>query len=234
MQNLPVAEVYEKEFSYMPWGILMQRIEDIVTAETPVGGKVLDLLCGPGYLLGKLQQRRPDLHYVGVDLEPEFILYAKKQYSNIDFIVGDATNWETNEQFDVALCTAGLHHLPYEKQESFLQRLKGFVKSGGKIIVADPCADDFENEDERKRASAKLGYEYLVAVLEKNAPPDVIASTVDILKNDVLLVEFKSSIRKLLPIFTRTFGAVDVEKTWPKAETGYGDYIFISTIEGKA
>lgn len=26
MQNLPTAEVYEKEFKYMPWGVLIDQL----------------------------------------------------------------------------------------------------------------------------------------------------------------------------------------------------------------
>ncbi|MFA6018353.1 MAG: class I SAM-dependent methyltransferase [Patescibacteria group bacterium] len=227
MQNLPIADVYQKEFLYMPWGILMDRVQKIVIEKAPVGGRVLDLLCGPGYLLGELRKERSDLSFVGVDMEEEFISYATIRHPGIEFIVSDAAEWNTEEQYDVVLCTGGLHHLAYEKQELFLQKVARLLKSSGFAIIADPYIDEYKNEDERKLVGAKLGYEYLVATMKNGAPEDVIISTIGILQNDVLLVEFKSSIKKLQPIFEKTFSRVEKEKTWPVENTEYGDYMFI-------
>lgn len=226
MQNLPTAEVYEKEFSFMPWGMLVDEVLKEVGEKAPRGGKVLDFMCGPGYLLGKLQQRRPDLLLTGVDLEPEFITYANKMYQDIEFITGDALIWEPEEKYDVVLCTAGLHHLPYDKQEIFLKKLKSLVNSSGFVIVADPYIDDYETENDRKVAAAKLGYEYLVATIRNGAAEDVIVSAVGILQNDVMGIEYKNSIKKSLPLFQRAFSSVRIEKTWPTFKSEYGDYIF--------
>lgn len=211
----------------MPWGILMEKVRRIIIEKAPQNGRVLDLLCGPGYLLGKLQEIRNDLSCVGVDMEAEFISYANTQYSGIEFIASDATTWETDERYDVVLCTGGLHHLSYEKQESFLKKIASLMKPNGFAIVADPYIDHYENEEERKLGGAKLGYEYLIATMKNGAPEDVILSAIGILQNDVLLVEFKSSVKKLQPIFERSFSHVEREKTWPSENTEYGDYLFI-------
>lgn len=227
MQNLPTPEVYQKEVQYMPWGVLIAEIEKYIIDIVPQNGTVLDLLCGTGYLLGELQKKRPDILFTGVDLENEFIDYAQRQYPSISFHVADALLWENTQKFDAVLCTGGLHHIPYEKQKGFVHKLSTFVKNDGFAIVADPYIDHYENEQERKLAAAKLGYEYLTATIQNGAPDDVIAATASLIQNDVFAVEFKSSMKKTEPFFEEYFDKVIVHKTWPGSETEYGDYYFI-------
>jgi 2-polyprenyl-3-methyl-5-hydroxy-6-metoxy-1,4-benzoquinol methylase len=227
MQNLPTAEIYEKEFKYMPWGILIKEVEGYISKNAPQNGTVLDMLCGPGYLLGKLQKLRSDLSYHGVDLESEFIDHAKKLYPEISFEIADAFKWNSDKQFDVVLCTAGLHHLPYDQQEPFVEKLSKLVKKDGFAIIGDPYIDDYSNEKERKVAGAKLGYEYLVTTIENGGTDDVIDAAIGVLVNDVTLVEWKSSIKKNKPVFEKYFTHVEMHKTWPKEESEYGDYYFI-------
>jgi 2-polyprenyl-3-methyl-5-hydroxy-6-metoxy-1,4-benzoquinol methylase len=227
VQNLPTSETYEKEFHYMPWGKLINEIKTLVSSQVAQNGKVLDLLCGPGYLLGQLQKMRPDLSYYGVDLESEFITHAKELYPDITFEVADAFEWKTETLYDVVLCTGGLHHLPYNQQESFVEKLSKLIKSDGFAIMADPYIDDFSNEAERKIAGAKLGYEYLAITIRNGATDDVIKAAIEILSNDVQLVEFKSSVKKNKAIFEKYFSKIEMHKTWPDSETEYGDYYFI-------
>jgi SAM-dependent methyltransferase len=227
MQNLPTAEVYEKEFTYMPWGRLVVEVEKFVLTNAPKGAKVLDLLCGPGYLLGKLQKQRNDIAYLGVDLETGFIEHARKLYPSINFEVADAARWESDQNYDVILCTAGLHHLPYQQQEPFIEKISKLLKPGGFAIIGDPYIDDYVNETERKLAGAKLGYEYLDVTIKNGGTDDVIKAAIDVMSNDVLLVEYKSSVKKIKPLFEKYFDIVEMHKTWPRENTGYGDYWFL-------
>lgn len=227
VQNLPIAEVYEKEFKYFPWGKLVKEVQEYVVSNAPKDGKLLDILCGPGYLLGQLKKERVDLKCTGVDLEPEYIEHAQKTYSGIDFVPADAFTWKSDETYDVVLCTAGVHHLEYEKQEGFIKKLSNLLKDDGLAIIADPYIDDYSNEEERKVSASKLGYEYIKATIENNAPEDLVKAAIGILSNDVLGVEFKSSIKKMKPIYEKHFGSVEMYKTWPEVESEYGDYYFI-------
>ncbi|NTW89546.1 MAG: class I SAM-dependent methyltransferase [Candidatus Moranbacteria bacterium] len=228
MQNLPTAEVYEKEFRYMPWGILIHEIMDRIAEDVPQEGKVLDLLCGTGYLLSELKKRRPDISFVGVDMESEFIDFAMERYDSIEFKAADVLKWTDDRRFDAVLCTAGLHHLPYEMQDAFVGKVAGFVGEGGFAIIADPYIDDYADEIERKLASAKLGYEYLAATIRNGGTDDVIDAALTLIGNDIYTVEFKTSVAKNRPVFSRYFGKVEEHKTWPETDGGgYGDYYFI-------
>lgn len=227
MQNLPTAEVYEKEFAYMPWGILVKEIEEYVANNAPKNATILDLLCGPGYLLGKLKAKRPDLKCLGVDLEGEYIAYAKAQYPDIQFELGDAMTWKSTTPYDVVLCTAGVHHLSDDSQPSFIEKCAQLTDKNGFAIIGDPYISDYRSSEDRKLAGAELGYQYLDATIRNGAPDDVLKATVDIITNDVTLVEYKTSIKKMIPHFEKNFGQVELHKTWPDGESEYGDYYFV-------
>lgn len=226
MQNLPVAEVYEKEFKYMPWGILVEEILDIIK-ELPSNFNILDLLCGPGYLLGKIKNIRPDLKLHGVDLNPEFIEFAKAKYNDINFTISDVQSWESENKFDVILITGGVHHLHYQEQEKFISKVSNLLKLDGFAIIADPYINDYNNEEDRKISAAKLGYEYMAATIKNGADDDIVKACIDIMYNDVMSIEFKNSIKKMEPILKKYFKNIELHKTWPKEETEYGDYYFV-------
>ena len=227
MQNLPSAKTYHKEVQYMPWGDLISEIADFVIENTPKGGNVLDLICGTGYLIGKIQAERPDIVFTGIDLESKYINYAKAKYPDAKLYVSDALEWDSKNKFNAVLCTGGLHHLPYNKQQRFIDKVSGHVKKGRFAIVGDPYIEDYSNEQERRVAAEKLGNEYLKATIEKKAPSDVVKAAKNLIKNDVELVEFKTSIKKIEPYFNEYFSSVEKHKTWPKEDTEYGDYYFI-------
>ena len=227
MQNLPTAEVYEKFFEFMPHGKLIEEISSYLVTHIPKRGNALDLMCGPGYLLGKLNEQRPDVVYMGMDIDRGFITHAEKSYPGIVFCCADVCLWNPSERFDVVTCTGGTHHLPDELQDSFIGKISSLIKDGGFALIADPYISDYRSEQERLLAGAKLGYEYLVATIQKGAPPDIIDEAVQTLRNDVLLVEWKTSIKKRLVMLRRYFKHIEMYKTWPAHETDYGDYYFV-------
>jgi 2-polyprenyl-3-methyl-5-hydroxy-6-metoxy-1,4-benzoquinol methylase len=227
MQNLPIAKIYEEEFKYMPWGILISEVLNFITKNVPKNGTVLDLLCGPGYLLGEIQKRRPDIKFIGVDLEKEFIDYATITYTKINFQLADVLTWKPTHKFDCVLCTGGLHHIPYNNQKMLIHKISNLIKKEGSAIVADPYINNYTNEKERKLAAAKLGYEYLVATIKNDAPDYMIKVALDLICNDIFLTEFKNSVRKIEPYFIEYFLSVEKHKTWPEENTEYGDYYFI-------
>lgn len=226
MLQAPPAKDYETGLGYWPYKLSLKRVEEIVQLLAERKGKLLDLMCGPGYLLGRINSQRSDLSLHGVDLDSGNIHLAQKKYPAINFELADVLEWNSDEQFDAVLCTGALHHLPYEKQESLMKKMFDLTKSGGFGMLADCYIDNYSNETERKLAAAKLGYEYLVETIKNGAPPEVIEDTADILRNDVVMAEFKDSLEKRLPTFERVFGKFKIKKIWPNDEIGgYGDYV---------
>ena len=227
MKELPESKIYEQELLYMPYKESLKKVLDIIVSYAPKDGELLDIMCGPGYLLGKIAEMRSDLKLYGNDLDKRYIEFSKEKYPGINFEIVDILTWEPNKPFDVVICTGSVHHIPYEKQDEAIGKIASAIKPGGFGIISDCYIDDYADEKERKIAAAKLGYEYLVETIANGAPDDVAEATVDILHNDVMMEEFKTSLKKRMPFFEKHFDSVEIIKTWPDIESEYGDYVMV-------
>src|SRR4030042_4599413 len=234
MKGLPESKIYEQGQFYWPYKKSLVKVLEIITSQTAKDCKLLDIMCGPGYLLGQISVKRGDLKLLGVDLDERYIFFSKEKFSDIDFEIGNILTWQPKQLFDVVICTGSIHHLPYEKQDLAIEKIAGMVKPAGLVIISDSHINDYANEKERKVAAAKLGYEYLIETIRNGAPDDVVATTIDILDNDVMMNEFKTSVKKRLLIFNKYFSNVEVIKTWPDIDSEYGDYIMVCTNNNKS
>lgn len=227
MKQLPESEVYEEGLLYWPYRASLEKVLDYIATHAPKCGDVLDIMCGPGYLLRRIAQKRSDLILMGVDIDERYVSYGRKTCPDVSFEQGDVLNWGPLISFEVVVCTGAVHHIPYEQQEAALANIASLVSPGGFAIISDCYVDDYSDEIERKLAAAKLGYEYLAETIRNGAPDKVVEWTVDILWNDVLMHEFKPSLAKRLPVLKKCFGKVITLKPWPTIESEYGDYIHI-------
>lgn len=211
---------------YMPWGATVQEVVRRVIGEVPLNGKVLDLMCGPGYLLEQIHLLRPDVSLTGIDLDPRYVTYASARSEGIRYVQADVRDWNTDDRYDGVLCTGSVHHLPYSDQPRLFGKLAMLIKQGGFGICAELCIGVYADEQSRQLAAAELGYAYLKAVIENRAPPCIIVATVDILRNDVLADgEYKNSLDKLVKMAEAVFTRVTPVKTWPNFSASYGDYL---------
>lgn len=233
MVVFPDAGIYELEFRYMPWGILIDEAISFVVENAPANGTVLDLMCGPGYLLGKIASARADLSLCGIDINEKFISHARDKYPGIKFEIADVLSWSSPSKFDIVLCTGGIHHLRYKDQAPFIESIPSLMIDGGYALFADPYIDSYKTEQGRRLAAAELGYQYLCATILNGAPDSVREAANDVLRNDVMGFEYKTSLDKHLPVFRRTFKKErSTQRTWPATEMNplfgeYGDYLII-------
>jgi SAM-dependent methyltransferase len=231
MKQLPESVVYEEGLHYWPYRTSLQAVLDYIVAHAPKYGDLLDIMCGPGYLLGQIAQKRSDLILKGVDIDERYVSYGHETYPNVSFEQGDVLTWRPLIRFDVVVCTGAVHHIPYEQQEAALASIASLVTPGGFAVISDCYVDNYSDETERKLAAAKLGYEYLVETIRNGAPDKVVEWTVDILSNDVLMHEFKPPLAKRLPAFEKCFASVVTLKPWPATiESEYGDYVHICSV----
>jgi SAM-dependent methyltransferase len=227
MKQLPESETYEEGLLYWPYKDSLIEVLEQITKLAPQNSTLLDVMCGPGYLLGEITKKRPDLKLTGVDIDKRYVPYGRKTYPGVNFEEGDVLSWHPKSPFDVVICTGSVHHIPYEQQDKAIANIASMAKPDGLVIISDCFVDDYSNETERKLAAAKLGYEYLRETIQNKASDPVIGWTVDILYNDVFMHEFKPSLKKRSPIYEKYFSDVKTIKTWPKIDSEYGDYISI-------
>lgn len=103
------------------------------------GDRIMDIGCGPATILGFL----PDVEYVGVDIDPNYIADARASYGKRGtFICKNVSDLEIDEfnNFDIILATGLLHHLNDDEVRHFLRVAKQFLNPGhGRVITYDGC-----------------------------------------------------------------------------------------------
>jgi SAM-dependent methyltransferase len=93
---------------------------------------VLDVGCGIGSFAPMTNQR-----YVGIDIEPQYVNYARRHYSKggKDFMVADALNLDSQlGQFDIVAFVNMIHHLSDQEVQHLFTALKS-VKPQRYMIV---------------------------------------------------------------------------------------------------
>lgn len=99
-------------------------------------GRVIDLGCGPGNSTAVLRERWPKAHITGFDCSNEMIVAARKAYPEIDFVVGDISDWSPDEGYDVIFLNAVLQWLP--EHERLLNGFMAALNGGGALAIQVP------------------------------------------------------------------------------------------------
>ena len=91
--------------------------EDVLKLiDAPAGSQVLDLGCGNGALTQKLQEL--GFQVQGLDASSEMLHVARKNYPDIRFEKGDATQFTLQDPVDVIFSNAVFHWIDAEKQDA--------------------------------------------------------------------------------------------------------------------
>ena len=102
------------------------------------GDRILDVGCGPADIIESL----PDVSYLGIDISPQYIEAARKNYGNrASFICQDVTKIDPEdlEPFDIVLATGLLHHLSDAEAITLLCSCRSLLKPYGRMITFDGC-----------------------------------------------------------------------------------------------
>lgn len=225
--NMPSALTYDNEMKFMPWGRLLDLIVAILSSELHSGAKVVDLMCGTGYLLRSLLSTRTDLDLGGVDINPDFIKFANDACpSGINWSALDVIYFKG--EFDCAICTGSIHHLDFDDQEKFIKQMTSLISSDGICVIADTCLSPYSSDLQRKLAIQELDCAYLKEIIKAGASQDVIDEMVKVLARDLSGEEYKTSLTDLLCMIRKAFDEVLVIKCWPDESVHYGDYIILA------
>lgn len=96
----------------------------------PAGSRVLEIGCGIGNLLNKVNP----VYGVGIDISEEMIKIARSKYSNLNFYVAGAEDFDINESFDFIIISDLIGFL-WDVQE-FIKNLKKVCNEKTKIIIS--------------------------------------------------------------------------------------------------
>jgi len=134
-QNLALFDQWAKSYDKPLLQFWMKKFHNPVFKELQLKKetKVLDISCGTGELLKKLEGKA-DLY--GIDISEEMLKIAKQKLSSATLQKADVHKlpFEDNS-FDHVLSTEAFHH--YYNQQKALKEMVRVTKKGGKVIVVD-------------------------------------------------------------------------------------------------
>ena len=111
-----------------------ERVINIIldNAQVKENTRVLDVACGTGVLFPDYIKRGAVV--TGVDISPEMVKIAKKNFPEIEVLCEDAENLDFTEKFDVVMVYDAFPHFPYP--ERVIEKLSTFLRDGGRLSVA--------------------------------------------------------------------------------------------------
>lgn len=100
-----------------------------------VGGRILEIACGPGTIVGYL----PQSEYVGFDISSRYIERARKRFPHAQFFCERVGQFSpvSQQSFDTVLALGIVHHLDDEEARQLFQIAYDVLKSGGKLVTLD-------------------------------------------------------------------------------------------------
>lgn len=102
-------------------------------------GTLIDVGCGPGYLVNSLGHKYPDLQIIGVDINRDMLRHAIINFpsrNNVRFCRGDAQALPFPDgEVDVIVSTGAFHH--WESGPMALQEFHRVLKPGGRFLILD-------------------------------------------------------------------------------------------------
>ncbi|MGH3798350.1 MAG: phosphoribosyltransferase family protein [Pseudonocardiaceae bacterium] len=126
----------------------LQRL--LITDRCRPGDRVVDVCCGRGLQLPVFYRYRPDLaSYVGLDISPDNLAEAAHRQAaldkawprefSIDFHQCDVADpWPAVGEFDVAIYTSALEHLPRELGVASLRNTAEALAPTGRLYLSTP------------------------------------------------------------------------------------------------
>lgn len=138
-QDAAAVRAYDRT-SRWPIFALERRIMLSAVCRTEPAGRLLDIGCGPGYLVAGISRRYPSLKVVGLDINEEMINTARRnfpppQYS-VEFVAGDAHRMPfADNSINEAVSSLSLHH--WADAAQVFREIQRVLKPGGRFAILD-------------------------------------------------------------------------------------------------
>jgi len=110
---------------------------DLVSKINQVNPKrIIDIGCGPGNSTQILAQKWPKSKIVGIDSSASMIEKAKQDYPNQEWIIANASSYESEMKFDIVFSNAVIQWIP--NHEELLIKFHNLLSDEGVVAVQVP------------------------------------------------------------------------------------------------
>lgn len=149
------AEKYTDDFSFVhQYG---SGAAELVDCER--GSSILDLGCGNGALTKALSEK--GFVVAGLDASGELLEIARKNYPELTFLQGDATEFTLENPVDAVFSNAVFHWISKEDQMAMLSCVQRALKPGGQFVFEfGGCGNNARIHQALAQAFAEYGYSY--------------------------------------------------------------------------
>jgi SAM-dependent methyltransferase len=160
------------------------------------GQRVLDVGCGPGYVIEYL----PECDYVGFDTDQKYINYARNKYGHSgiffcqEFCDDALRNMNT---FDLVIMNGLLHHLDNNEVIALFKRIKCILRSGGQVVTLDGCYVEGQSSIARRLLGLDRGKYVRDEKTYVSLASEVFGSTVSHIRHDLLRVPYSLIIMQI-------------------------------------
>jgi SAM-dependent methyltransferase len=111
------------------------------------GGPVADIGCGPGYVTGYLHDAGVDVF--GIDLSPEMIAIARRDYPDLSFQVGSMTDLGLMDDTLAGIVAFwSVIHVPDEAMPGVLEQFRRVLRLEGLLLVGFHVGDETRHTSE--------------------------------------------------------------------------------------
>jgi SAM-dependent methyltransferase len=111
------------------------------------GGPVADVGCGPGYVTRHLQDLGVDAF--GIDLSPEMIAIARRDYPDLRFEVGTMTHLDlADDSVAGVLAFWSVIHVPDHSVPGVFAQFRRVLRPGGPLLVGFHVGDETRHTSE--------------------------------------------------------------------------------------
>jgi SAM-dependent methyltransferase len=111
------------------------------------GGPVADIGCGPGYVTGYLNHAGVDAF--GIDLSPEMIAIARRDYPDVEFRVGTMTDLDLADNSVAGIIAFwSVIHVPDQAVPSVFEQFRRVLRPGAPLLVGFHVGDDTKHTAE--------------------------------------------------------------------------------------
>jgi 2-polyprenyl-3-methyl-5-hydroxy-6-metoxy-1,4-benzoquinol methylase len=124
-------------------GMLLEHTARYYFATPYVKGRVLDMACGVGYGSHMVARicKKEITEIIGIDIDPETIDYAKKNYFNprVHYQVEDVLHSELPRKlgkFETILSFETIEHIADDK--TFMNNIRAMLHPGGTLVLSSP------------------------------------------------------------------------------------------------